>query len=135
MRKWPRILAFLIFLVAACGTGKIEPVSIEPGDMCSFCRMAISERQFAAEIITDDERVFKFDDIGCLLRFQQATSDISTPAAIFVTDYDSKQWLLASDAFFVRSDTIKTPMGGGIIAFGNKARTDGRGISFKELKP
>lgn len=135
MLKRPKLFVLIVLIFAACANGKIEPVSIETGDMCSFCRMAISERQFAAEIITDDERVFKFDDIGCLLRFQQATSDISTPAAIFVTDYDSKQWLLASDAFFVRSDTIKTPMGGGIIVFGDKAKTDGRGISFKELKP
>lgn len=127
----------LVALLMACASGEIKPVAIESNDMCSFCKMAISQKQFAAEIIAKDDSVLKFDDIGCLLRYREAGGDKLTVAAIFVTDYESGQWLRADDAFFVRSKTIKTPMGSGIVAFGDpsKAGSESASARFAELKP
>lgn len=135
MRRPRRTLSLLLFFLVACAAGQISPVPIEDGDACSFCRMAISERQFAGEIIKTDESVLKFDDIKCMLRYQQKAEDRSKPAAIFVTDYASKEWVKAEDAFFTRSETIKTPMGGGIIAFRDKAQIQGESLRFEELRP
>jgi len=135
MRNARRISSLLLFFLVACAAGQVGPVPIEDGDACSFCRMAISERQFAAEIIKTDETVLKFDDIACMLRFQERAEDKAKPAAIFVTDYASKEFMKAEDAFFTRSETIKTPMGGGIIAFRDKASIQGQSLKFEELKP
>lgn len=135
MRRLRKSLSLSLFFLFACAAGQIGPVPIDDGDACSFCRMAISERQFAAEIIKTDEAVLKFDDIGCMLRYQEKAEDKSKPAAIFVTDYASKEWIKAEDAFFTRSETIKTPMGGGIIAFRHKAEIQGQSLRFDELKP
>ncbi|MBX3290904.1 MAG: nitrous oxide reductase accessory protein NosL [Acidobacteria bacterium] len=127
------ILLSLSVLLIACASGDIKPVPIEYGDMCSFCRMAISEKQFASQIITPDERVHKFDDIGCLLRFRKTTGDQAKEAAIFVTDHDSHQWLRAEKAFFVRSTSVKTPMGSGILAYGDQAKAGDGSMTFAAL--
>lgn len=130
-----RIVSLSLFFLIACAAGQIAPVPIEDGDACSFCRMAISEKQFAAEIIKADETVLKFDDIACLLRYQERSEDKSKPAAIYVMDYPSKEWVKAEDAFFARPGNIKTPMGGGIIAFRDREGIQGQSFKFEELKP
>ncbi|MBX3282858.1 MAG: nitrous oxide reductase accessory protein NosL [Acidobacteria bacterium] len=135
MQRLHRIVSLSLFFLAACAAGQVGPVPIDDGDACSFCRMAISERQFAAEIIKNDETVLKFDDIACLLRYRERSEDKTKPAAIFVTDYDTKDWVKAEDAFFMRSETIKTPMGGGILAYRDKAKIQGQSLRFEDLKP
>ena len=134
MRKSPKILSLLLMLLVACGAAEIEPVPIENEDTCSFCRMAITEKQFAAEIVTNDS-VWKFDDVGCLLRFQQNAGDKVKGASIFVTDYDSRKWLKAEKAFFVRSKEIKTPMASGIIAYADRAKAGNDAVRFEDLRP
>jgi copper chaperone NosL len=44
---------------------------------------------------------------------------------VFVMDYDSKQWIKAEEAAYVKSERIQTPMAGGIVAFGQKPRAEG----------
>lgn len=134
MQKPTRLLWLALVLMAACSAGEIKPVPIEDGDMCSSCKMAISEKQFAAEIITEDDAVLKFDDLACLLRYRQGQGDKLKAAAIFVTDYETRQWLKAEDAFFSRSDTVKTPMGGGILAFGDRSKAGSEVLKFVDLK-
>lgn len=134
MLRPTKLLWLALVLLAACSAGEIKPVPIEDGDMCSSCKMAISEKQFAAEIITEDEQVLKFDDIACLLRYQKAQGDKLKAAAIFVTDYETRQWLRAEDAFFSRSETVKTPMGGGILAFGDRSKAGSEVLKFADLK-
>ena len=65
-------------------------------EMCSFCRMAISQLGYAAELIDRNGAVFKFDDIGCMLHFAARRDHHSvTP---FVIDHDTRRWLAARDA-------------------------------------
>ena len=134
MLRPTKLLWLALVLLVACSAGELKPVPIEDGDMCSSCKMASSEKQFAAEIITEDEAVLKFDDIACLLRYQKAQGDKLKAAAIFVTDYETRQWLRAENAFFSRSDSVKTPMGGGILAFGDRAKAGNEALKFADLK-
>jgi copper chaperone NosL len=133
MRKLLRLFLILPIFLAACAAVEIKPEPISDGDMCSFCKMAISEKRFAAEIITEDEEVLKFDDIGCLLRYRQRAGNGLKSAAVYVTDYDSREWLKADDAFFVKSKTIKTPMGSGITAFADQSKAGSESLKFDAL--
>jgi copper chaperone NosL len=64
---WLRIAAiFCALSLAACGNAASEPVDLAEEDMCAFCKMAISERRYAAEFLNRDGDAFKFDDVGCL---------------------------------------------------------------------
>jgi len=135
-----KMLALFACLLTACQEVKIEPVDIAADDMCSFCRMAISERRFAAEFWSEGPTLFKFDDAGCMLNFIRRQDQHQDILAGFVMDYEARRWLKAEDAHYVRSTQIKTPMGGGIIAFGDEAQAEavaaryqGQVLRFDEL--
>jgi copper chaperone NosL len=103
-----------------CNPAGPKPVEIYPEDNCSHCRMAISDQSFAAEIITSQNEVFKFDDIGCMDEFKRTSVDLTISAA-FVKNYDTKQWLPIEKSVIVKTD-IQTPMGSGKVAFPDSSR-------------
>ncbi|KAA0230791.1 hypothetical protein EDS67_05085 [candidate division KSB1 bacterium] len=113
------VTACAVYLFA-CGPSEIKPVDIYPEDMCSQCRMAISEPVFASEIITTAGDVFKFDDLGCLEKFQEKSGELKISAA-FVKDYETKNWLLYEHSTIVQT-SLQTPMGSGKIAFADPAQ-------------
>lgn len=115
-------LVSVFLLSAACQTTKFEPVSLAPEDMCSYCRMAISEKQFAAEVIDGDSRAFKFDDIGCMVDFVEGKKNEVPIAAYFVMDFDKREWIKGEDAYYVRAPEVLTPMSGGVIAFSTQSQ-------------
>lgn len=102
----------------SCGSGEPQPVDLYKEDMCALCRMAISEKVFAAQIVTHDGDALKFDDIGCLIEFL-SKKPAKKMAASFVVDYTSKNWIKADQASFLISEKLKTPMGYGYAAFAN----------------
>ena len=113
-------LVLLFLFLDACGPSEIRPIDIFPEDMCSQCRMAFSDPQFAAEIITDQQEVFKFDDIGCMVKFRTKRPGVKA-VAIFLKDYDTKEWIPFERATLVET-TLDTPMGSGIVAFADPAK-------------
>ena len=133
MRKASKKILMLAVLLAACAGGAIKPVDIEASDMCSFCRMAISEKRYAAEIIDAEDNVMKFDDIGCMLRYRDAAGTTLKPLAIFVTDFETREWLPAEKAFFVRPANVKTPMGSGIVAHASMEKAGPEAVTFDRL--
>ena len=125
--------------LAGCGAPKFEPVEISAEDMCAFCKMAISERQYAAEFLNRDGDVFKFDDIGCMANYVAEKQAGDSVAAFYVVDFDSKRWLKAEEASFIASPNFHTPMGGGMVALKDRSRAEaaaaanqGRLVSFAE---
>ena len=126
--------------LAGCQNKTIEPVAIEPNDMCAFCRMSISERQYAAELIHSDGEAAKFDDLGCLANFMKQKQNGAVIRATFVMDFERREWVNAEDAFYVRSSALKTPMSGGIVAFTDEfaaqaaaAKYQGTMLRFAEI--
>jgi copper chaperone NosL len=106
-----------LFVLLSCQKTTIEPIAIEANDMCSFCRMSISEKRYAAELIDEDGQAFKFDDIGCMTNFINQKKNNAAVAATFVMDFERREWLKAENAFYVRSTEFKTPMNGAVVAF------------------
>ena len=130
----------LLALVVACSSGAPEPVQITlDEEACHQCRMAISQQEFAAEIVTTAGSVFYFDDIGCMKRW---ISDNQLPetAGLFVSDYDTRIWLDAKTALYVRSSKLATPMQYGLAAFETRAtaktaakRLEGEVLSWSQV--
>jgi len=112
-----RFLQALCFLLlTGCGSAELRPIELLPEDACAFCRMAISDKRFASEVITKDGDAIKFDDIGCMLRYRKERSNVES-AATFVVDFDTREWLKSEEAYFVKSKEFKTPMAGNMVAF------------------
>ncbi len=107
-------------VAAGCGSKQFQPVDIFPEDMCAYCRMAISDQRFAAEIITDEKEAFKFDDIGCLEEFFKTKPPTLKVATVFYKDYPTKAWLPVERATVVETG-VTTPMGSGMVAFADSS--------------
>jgi copper chaperone NosL len=113
-------LLFGAFIVG-CGHSESEPVDIESGDTCSFCRMAITRPVFASEIIAGG-KVYKFDDLACLSAFKTKRRD-TIRGTTYVTDLGTRQWIRYDAATIVATD-VATPMGSGLVAFADSARAN-----------
>jgi copper chaperone NosL len=118
------ILLGLLLFWTACGSPSYAPVALSAEDMCAFCKMALSEKQYAAEFIIKDGEAFKFDDLGCLVNYIASKKNQAEIAAFYVMDYETQQWVKAETAFFVKSDRFHTPMSGGIIAYQDRAKAE-----------
>ncbi len=123
------MLAALTFILISCGPKEIVPVDLFPEDECASCRMTVSVPQFASEIILKDGTAVKFDDLRCLENYRK-TFDVTEMAAIFVMNYDTKQWMPFGKSIVIQTG-IETPMGSGQVAVAEQKRA----IQLKEQYP
>ena len=87
--------------------------------------MAISDRSFAAEIVQLNGRVAKFDDIGCMLRYAlRENLRPSAAVAFYVMDFQTQRWLPATEAVYLRSEQLHSPMASGLAAFATPEAAD-----------
>ena len=61
----------------------------EKHDKCDICQIGVTDNQFATEIILENGKALKFDDIGCMYKWMEINSGEKTKEK-FVRDYDSK---------------------------------------------
>ncbi len=100
----------LTLLLAVACTPSSRPIRYGE-DACDYCRMTIVDRQHAAEAVTDKGKVYVFDAIECLIRFQSDNAD-KTFALLFVNDYDSPGELIdAASSTYLVSPAVPSPMG------------------------
>lgn len=115
----------LLALPSCSGRKPTDPPVLYYGaDPCAECGMIISDQKFAAVWIGPGNdgpyTVAKFDDIGCLLNYQQ--SHPANPAARYIKDYTTTQWLPVGQAFYVHSEHIFSPMAYGAAALDSKSQ-------------
>jgi len=104
--------------------------------------MIVSDVRFAAELVTKKGRVYKFDDIHCMVTYLK-TYDLEAAEVkdYYLTNFSgSHQLMLASKAMLLKSDVFKSPMGGNIAAFDNadslaaiQKKFTGNTISWNDL--
>ena len=111
------ILLLLSFFVVGCGSNP-EPINYGH-DECEFCRMQISDNRYGSEIITDKGKVFKFDEVGCMIEYALVKNFIGDANQKFlVTDFvKPESFLDATNAFFVQNENFRSPMGSNVMAF------------------
>jgi copper chaperone NosL len=153
------LLALMLGSSVACGGHAGGPPDIQVDrTACSHCGMLVSEPVYAAayKAPSSDPRVF--DDIRCLLEaartepraeqlrfwFHDAAAGEVAPQGGPVAARGrpgGQSWIEGSEARFVASPALRTPMGGGLIAYRDRtaaregaARHNGRVIeSLDEL--
>ena len=120
--RFKQVLAILLLaaaLLSACSSqpeGPKPPEILYEQDVCASCGMIISEARFAAATVLTDGEARKFDDIAEMLVYhmEHPTEQVE---AWFVRDYEDEHWIRGETAYFVRSDALKSPMGGNTVAF------------------
>lgn len=123
----------------SCQEKGAEPIKLNV-DQCAFCKMNIADGKFASEIITTKGRVYKFDDLHCMIGYLDDNSaDIKSH---FVNQYTADNILIpAETAFYLKGGTISSPMRGNIAAFANeeeanlfKNKFEATSVSWNEIK-
>lgn len=108
----------LVLLMVSC---EIKPEAIEYGnDQCSFCVMNIVDKTHAAQYVTDKGKQFKFDAIECMVNDLNDKGEDNV-AIKLVADYSHPGTMIkASEATFLISEEIKSPMGANLSAVSGK---------------
>jgi copper chaperone NosL len=118
MTKRLIVTLIAIMTLLACS---VKPKAIEYGiDACHFCKMTIVDKLHAAEIVTKKGKVYKFDATECMVNFMEEF-DTSTIASYLSNNYTEPEVLIdATQATFLISKNIPSPMGAFLSAFKNK---------------
>jgi copper chaperone NosL len=117
-------LVLLALVGAACAGGPPAPVAIDViNDVCAHCRMVISTRNTAAQLLAPGEEPRLFDDLGCL-RSSLAGVPPTEGTAIFVADHLTGEWMRLEDAVLTEVPGLQTPMGSGLVAHRTSADRD-----------
>ena len=119
--RFAAILALTVSTAVGCSARADGPPRIEVDRIpCAHCGMLISEPTFAAAYRAPHGDARVFDDIACLLEAASHEQDRSG-LRFWFHDAASSQWIDGGIATFVKSASMKTPMGGGIVAYGDQA--------------
>lgn len=113
---------FLLGVIFMLGC-KPEPEALHFGeDGCHVCKMILMDERFGAEVVTGKGKVYKFDDLNCMVNFlNSGFLDEREVAFRLVIDYNNAGKLIdAGHAFFLKSPEIKSPMASQVAAFENK---------------
>lgn len=111
-------IAVSILFLTSCSK---EPVPINYGkDNCEYCLMSIIENKFGTELITKKGKIYKFDSIECLAAFENEF-DSDEVDSKWVTNFSGSHRLIKhSDAYFLLSKQLKSPMGLYLSAYSSK---------------
>jgi copper chaperone NosL len=117
-------------MLTSCGASGPQPIDLN-NDNCDFCKMSISDKRFACEMVTAKGRVYKFDDVTCMVHYKKENKDKSEKATFFVSDFLSPFALVSTDKLtLLKGETIEGPMGGTIAAF---SRADSASVYKNKL--
>ena len=118
-------LAVLLGAVAAvaCKPSDAPAEPVWGKEPCAHCKMLVSDKRYAAQVIDDSGEHRFFDDIGCMVLWMDARQP---PSRAWVRESTTGAWLDARTARYARG--ARTPMD-----FGFEARTGGE-IAFEGVR-
>jgi copper chaperone NosL len=144
-KKYSYRMKNLIKLLIICGlftacTPTAEPISFGE-DACAHCKMTIVDEPFAAEVVTQKGKVYKFDAIECMVEYLKIKQS-DKMALMLVRDYENpKEWQDATQCNYLISKDLPSPMGAGLSAWLSKesaktmkAEKDGEVFDWAGLK-
>lgn len=124
------LLTLLAGFSSSCsGVPAVDDSGIRYGfDVCSFCKMTISEPTWASVALGPNGDTARFDDLGCLAGY---LAERQGPWSVRVHAVDVDAWIDASEAWYSRRRDRVTPMGSGWSAYAERTAADG-GVDGKE---
>ena len=109
-------------LLSGCAKGPPPPVSVDTrNDACAWCRMAVSDVRFAAQLVAPAEEPRVFDELGCLRSYLSGDARIPAGAVAYVADHRTRSWIPAARAVYAEVPGLSTPMASGLVAHADEA--------------
>jgi len=129
-----------LFILNSCS---VEPKKIKYGeDHCHYCDMTVVDKTHASEYVTKKGRAYTFDAIECLVNDLNENKNEDMMSFILVANYSNPGELIpATEATYLISKSIKSPMGANLSAFKLKEKAigylnkgDGKLYNWEQLK-
>ncbi|WP_340102496.1 nitrous oxide reductase accessory protein NosL [Rhodohalobacter sp. 8-1] len=116
MKKYLVISTLVLFLFSACFNQEPKEINLHT-DECTYCKMVVSDRQFASQLVSDKGKSYPFDSIECMAAYAYQTPDLADKAKLYVADFTQPvQWLLLDNADIYRAESVQSPMGLSLFA-------------------
>lgn len=116
--------SMLIF--SSCSKG---PKPIDFGhENCHYCKMLIADPKFGAEAVSKTGKVFKYDAVECLIMdLKSGGIEKDKMADYYVITFDKPGTLIpASEATFLISQKLPSPMGAYLSAFSSRESAEAK---------
>lgn len=116
-RQWLGFISLIALISTACGRGGSRARSPHWGkDTCKVCRMAVTEKRPAAQLVGPGVQLNYYDDLGCAVQ-AILTKRAPAGATLYVLapgrQEQQEQWVPASQIRF--EDGAQTPMNYGYL--------------------
>lgn len=111
------------FFVVMSSSCKRQFVEIQYGkEACGFCKMMIVDSRYAAEMVDEKGKVFKFDDIACMKHYITQNNLADAKAMLFVANFSkgNNPMIDARSAIYLHHEYFKSPMHGNYGAFSSQ---------------
>ncbi len=116
-----------IALLGCRGNTQDGPPSIRYGDsVCIECGMIISDERFATSTVIVGDRgnePLLFDDFNCQMIFESKHDELVIVNR-WCHDHATGEWLSMANAWFVKSNQLRTPMASHIAAFATRGQAE-----------
>ena len=138
-----KIILLLISLTILSSCSK-EVEKIEYGvDQCEHCKMTLTDKKYGALIFTKKGKSYKFDATECMLDYvkEEKINDNEIEKYFVINLTEPGVLTDASEATYLISPELRSPMGENISAFKNNSDADkyqtqygGEILSWNDLK-
>lgn len=134
-------MILLTFILIGCSP-KPEPIDYG-NDICEFCKMNITDNKYAAEIVTNKSKVYKFDSIECLFQFKKiGLKQNEQIYSEWVNDFSNPGELIdLKKAYFLKCNVFRSPMGMNVLSVSSleklnemKSQCDGEILNYNEAE-
>lgn len=134
------LFTVLLIVLAGC---EPKPQPIQFGsDQGDYCRMMITEPQFASQTLNQQGRAFKFDSIECMAAHAMTADNPENFHSHWVPNFTNPdEWLQAEEAYFLHSETLRSPMGIYLSAYADRETAEefrqeygGQIVTWNEVK-
>ncbi|MDR6563770.1 copper chaperone NosL [Arcicella rosea] len=116
--KFSIIILLCIGIAMSACTTQTEPIYYGK-DNCGLCKMTIMDSKYATELVTPKGKVFKFDDLRCMVIFMKTNHTSSADYAhLVVNNFDNPQeFINVTEGTFGQGTLFRSPMRGDLAAF------------------
>lgn len=113
----------LMLLLFSCSKN-VEPI-VYGEEACEFCRMTIVDQGHSAQLVTEKGKNYKFDSSECMINYLQNENNEEDMLHILSANYnDPGKMIDATNAVFIISENIPSPMGEFLSALENQSEAE-----------
>lgn len=98
--------------------------------------MTLTDVKYGAELITQTNKVFKFDDVICMVNYMNNNKETALKTKhMFIVDFAHEgQFVEAVKGFYLHSEMLSSPMGGQVASFATVTERDAAMKNFNDAK-